>query len=143
MLAIYYVFVSADPLILHAECSPFKLLSMFLKKKFLHALVLGHRNLGVFGEGWKMFKMTLSKQVGVLFLRFLNKCLLNVLRVIPALGKYIIRFHLSTLLETGFPKLVFFTFWNPLKDQICICSFDSFVRCMSDRFLEVRTIWWT
>ena len=33
------------------------------KKKFLHALVLCHRNLGVFGEGSKMLKMTLSKQV--------------------------------------------------------------------------------
>ena len=56
---------------------PQKLLSMLLKKKFLHALVLCHRNLGVFGEGSKMFKMTLSKQVEGLVLRFLNKFLLE------------------------------------------------------------------
>ena len=68
MLVIYYVCVSAHPLILHAECSPYKLVSMLLKKNFLHALVLCHKNLGVFGEGWKMFKMTLSKQVeGLVF----------------------------------------------------------------------------
>ena len=40
MLVIYYVCVSAAPLIFHAECSLCKLLSMLLKKKFLHALVL-------------------------------------------------------------------------------------------------------
>ena len=56
---------------------PQKLLNMLLKKKFLHTLVLCHRNLGVFGEGSKMFKMTLSKQVKGLALRFLNKFLLE------------------------------------------------------------------
>ena len=64
MLVIYYMYVSADPLILHAECSPYKLLSMLLEKKFLHVLgVLCLRNLGFFEEGWKIFKMNLSKQV--------------------------------------------------------------------------------
>ena len=64
MLVIYYMYVSADPLILHAECSPYKLLSMLLEKKFLHALgVLCLRNLGFIEEGWKIFKMNLSKQV--------------------------------------------------------------------------------
>ena len=62
MLVIYYVCVPADPLILHAEYSPYKLLSMLLKRKLLHASVLCHRKLGVFGEGWKMFKMTLNKK---------------------------------------------------------------------------------
>ena len=52
MLVIYYMYVSADPLILHAECSPYKLLSMLLEKKFLHVLgVLCLRNLGFFEEG--------------------------------------------------------------------------------------------
>ena len=62
MLVINYACVSAGPLILHAECSPYKLLSMLLKKKFLHALEFT-RNFGVFGEGWKMFKVTASKRI--------------------------------------------------------------------------------
>ena len=40
MLVINYVYVSAGPLVLHAEYCPYKLLNMLLKKKFLHALVL-------------------------------------------------------------------------------------------------------
>ena len=68
MLVIYYVCVSADHLILHAEYFPYKMLSMLLKRKFLHASVLCHRKLGVFGEGWKMFKMTLRKKIeGLVF----------------------------------------------------------------------------
>ena len=40
MPVINYVCVSAGPLILHTECSPYIFLSMFLEKRFLHALVL-------------------------------------------------------------------------------------------------------
>ena len=47
------------------------------KKEVLTCFVLCHRNLGVFGEGSKMFKMTLGKQVEGLVLRFLNKFLLE------------------------------------------------------------------
>ena len=52
MLVIKYVCVSAGPLILHAECSPYKLLSMLLKKKFLHALVLCYK----FWSLWRRVK---------------------------------------------------------------------------------------
>ena len=41
MLVIYYVCASADHhLIFHAECSQYKSLSMLLKKRFLHALIV-------------------------------------------------------------------------------------------------------
>ena len=52
MLVINYACVSAGPLLLHAEFSQYKLLSILLKKKFLHALVLYQK----FWIGWRRVK---------------------------------------------------------------------------------------
>ena len=76
MIVINYVCVLPGPLILHAERSPYKLLSMFLKT-FLHALFLCQK----FWNVWRRVKNVQNdfKQTdwGSCFMRFLNKFLLK------------------------------------------------------------------
>ena len=77
MLVINYVWVSAGPLVLHAECSPCKLVSMLLKKKFLHALFLCQKFWSLWKKGEKYSKWLQANWLRALFLRFLNKFVLK------------------------------------------------------------------
>ena len=66
-------------------------------------------NLKIFGEGWKMSKMVLRKLVESIVFEVskdsFTKSQLNVPSFgLTALGRNVIRFHLSPSLKTGFPN---------------------------------------
>ena len=99
MLVIKYVCVSAGPLILHAECSPYKLLSMLLKKEVFTCFGPVQQILESLEKGEKCSKWLRANWLRVCFLRFQNSFFLKSIEY-------------STFWENMSSDFIFHLYWN-------------------------------